>query len=186
MPNDIYEKRMEIPTGCEVTLQDKTISVAGPMGKLERTFPEPYAHLRIEGNEVVASTDLARKKARALVGTIIAHIRNMLIGVQYGYEYQLKIVFSHFPMSVDIKGREVFIKNLIGERGIRKAKLIGEVEAKATEDDVIISGINLEHVSQSAANIQNATRLRGKDRRVFLDGIYVLKKRKGETVKSVI
>jgi large subunit ribosomal protein L6 len=89
-------------------------------------------------------------------------------------------------MTVELKGRNVLIKNLIGERGIRKAKLIGDVEIKITEDDVIISGINLEHVSQTAANIQNATRLRGKDRRVFLDGIYVLKKRKGETVKSVV
>ena len=183
---DIYEKRIEIPTGCQVTLQDKTITVTGPMGKLQRTFPEPYAHVKIEGNEVVASTDLARKKARALVGTMIAHVRNMLIGVQFGYEYQMKIVFSHFPISVEVKGRDVSIKNLIGERGIRKAKLIGDVEAKITEDDVIISGINLEHVSQTAANIQNATRLRAKDRRVFLDGIYVLKKRKGETVKSVV
>jgi large subunit ribosomal protein L6 len=63
---------------------------------------------------------------------------------------------------------------------------MGDVQTKITEDDIIITGINLEHVSQSAANIQNATRLRKKDRRVFLDGIYVLKKRKGETVKSVV
>jgi len=186
MPNDIYERRIEIPAGCQVTLQDKTITVAGPKGKLDRTFPEPYAHLRIEGNEVVASTDVARKRARALVGTIIAHVRNMLIGVQHGYEYQMKIVFSHFPMSVDVEGRDILIKNLIGERGVRKAKLMGDVQTKITEDDIIITGINLEHVSQSAANIQNATRLRKKDRRVFLDGIYVLKKRKGETVKSVV
>ena len=186
MPNDIYEKRIEIPAGCQVTLQEKTITVKGPKGNLDRTFPEAYAHLRIEGNEVVASTDVARKQARALVGTMIAHLRNMLIGVQHGYEYQMKIVYSHFPMSIDINGRDVFIKNLIGERGIRKAKLMGEVQAKVTEDDVIITGISLEDVSQSAANIQNATRLRKKDRRVFLDGIYVLKKRKGETVKSVV
>ena len=186
MPNDIYEKRIEIPADCKVALQEKTITVEGPKGKLERTFPEPYAHLRIENNEVVASTDLARKRARALVGTMIAHVRNMLVGVEHGYEYQMKIVFSHFPMSVELKERNVLIKNLIGERGIRKAKMIGDVEIKITEDDVIISGINLEHVSQTAANIQNATRLRSKDRRVFLDGIYVLKKRKGETVKSVV
>jgi len=186
MVNDVYEKRIEIPSTCQVTLRDKTITVKGPKGTLERTFPEPYAHLKIEGGEVVASTDMARKRARALVGTIVAHVRNMMIGVQLGYEYQLKVVFSHFPISVEVKGKDVAIKNLIGERGIRKTRLIGDVQAKVTEEDIIITGINIEHVAQSAANIQNATRIRKKDRRVFLDGIYVLRKRKGDIQKSVV
>ncbi|MCW4027466.1 MAG: 50S ribosomal protein L6, partial [Candidatus Bathyarchaeota archaeon] len=72
------------------------------------------------------------------------------------------------------------------ERGIRHARLIGDVEVKTTEDEVIISGIDIEAVSQSAANIQLATKIRNKDRRVFLDGIYVIRKKKGEVVKSIV
>jgi large subunit ribosomal protein L6 len=110
----------------------------------------------------------------------------MLIGVQHGYVYEMKIVYSHFPMSVEIQGDQVLIKNFIGERGVRRARLIGEVEVKTTEDEVIISGIDIEAVSQSAANIQLATKIRNKDRRVFLDGIYVIRKKKGEVVKSIV
>jgi large subunit ribosomal protein L6 len=110
----------------------------------------------------------------------------MCVGVQHGYEYTLKIVYSHFPMTVEVKGDTVFIKNFIGERGMRAARLIGDVQVKTTEDEVIISGIDIEHVSQSAANIQLATKIRDKDRRVFLDGIYVIRKRKGEVVKSIV
>ena len=182
----VYEKRIEIPNDCQVSLEEKTITVAGPKGTLSRTFPEPQSTLAIEGNEIVAGTFHSRKKTRALVGTAIAHIRNMFTGVQHGYEYTMKIVYSHFPITVETKGDEVIIKNFIGERGTRKAKLVGDVEIKTTEDEVIISGIDIEHVSQSAANIQLACKIRHKDRRVFLDGIYVIRKRMGETVKSIV
>jgi len=181
-----YVKRFDIPDGCDVTIEGKTITVNGPKGTLSRSFPEPLVQISKDGNEVVASTEISRKKTRALVGTVLAHTRNMCVGVQHGYEYTMKIVYSHFPMSVDIRGDKVFIKNFIGERGERSARLIGDVQVKTTEDEVIISGIDIEHVSQSAANIQLATKIRDKDRRVFLDGIYVIRKRKGEEVKSIV
>jgi large subunit ribosomal protein L6 len=181
-----YEKRFEIPSDCQVTVEDKTIKISGEKGSLERTFPEPLAHISLVENELVVSTPISRKKTRAMVGTVIAHVRNMCIGVQLGYEYTMKIVYSHFPITVEVKGDEVSIKNFIGERGVRTARLIGDVQVRTTEDEVIISGINIEHVSQSAANIQLATKIRDKDRRVFLDGIYVIRKRKGEDVKSIV
>jgi len=110
----------------------------------------------------------------------------MLIGVQHGYEYEMKIVYSHFPITVQIEDETVIIKNFIGERGDRTARLIGDVQVRTTEDEVFITGIDIEHVSQSAANIQQACKIRDKDRRVFLDGIYVIRKRKGEEVKSIV
>ena len=187
MPNTpVYERRIEIPDECQVEVVDKTVKVSGPKGTLERSFPEPQTEIHLEGNEVVASTYISRKRTRALVGTIIAHIRNMFIGVMHGYTYEMKIVYSHFPITAERRGNEIIIKNFIGERGIRKARLIGDVDVKISEDEIIISGIDIEHVSQSAANIQLACKIRDKDRRVFLDGIYVIRKRKGEEVKSIV
>jgi len=182
----IYEQRIEIPSDCQVSLEDKTITVNGPKGSLKRSFPEPQTQMTIEGNELVVTTHVNRKRTRALVGTVVAHVRNMLIGVKHGYEYEMKVVYSHFPITVEIRDKSVIIKNFIGERGVRTARLIGDVEIKTTEDEVFISGINIEHVAQSAANIQQACKIRDKDRRVFLDGIYVIRKRKGEEVKSIV
>ncbi|MFW9807276.1 MAG: 50S ribosomal protein L6 [Candidatus Thorarchaeota archaeon] len=182
----VYEQRIEIPSECQVSLEDKTITVNGPKGKLVRSFPEPQTRIKTEGNELIVTTHVNRKKSRALVGTAIAHVRNMLIGVQHGYEYEMKVVYSHFPITVEIQDKTVIIKNFIGERGVRRARLIGDVEVKTTEDEVFISGINIDHVSQSAANIQQACKIRDKDRRVFLDGIYVIRKRKGEETKSIV
>jgi large subunit ribosomal protein L6 len=181
-----YHQTIEIDSECQVTLDDKTVTVKGPKGTLQRTFPELQTAIRIEGNEVYVSTNINRKRTRALVGTVIAHVRNMMRGVRFGYEYEMKIVYSHFPITVDIQGKNVIIKNFIGERGFRKAQLVGDVQVRTTEDDIVISGIDIEHVSQSAANIQQACKITDKDRRVFMDGIYVIRKRKGETVKSIV
>lgn len=181
-----YEQRIEIPDDCDVTVEDKKVIVTGPLGTLEREFPELIADFQIDGNELVAYTQVSRKKTRALVGSIVAHVRNMLTGVQHGYEYTLKVVYSHFPPTVKDGDGFVVISNFLGERGVRKARKIGDVDIKISEDEVVISGISIEDVSQTAANIQNSTRIRNKDRRVFLDGIYVLKKRKGTEVKSVV
>ena len=49
-----------------------------------------------------------------------------------------------------------------------------EVEAsKAVKDELQLTGNDLEKVSQSAADIQQACRVRNKDIRKFLDGLYV-------------
>lgn len=182
----IYQQQITIPSECQVSLEEKTVTVNGPKGSLKRSFPEPQTKIEIEGDAFIASTHINRKRSRALVGTVVAHIRNMLIGVQHGYEYEMKIVYSHFPITVEIKEETVIIKNFIGERGPRTARLIGDVQVRTTEDEVFISGIDIEHVSQSAANIQQACKIRDKDRRVFLDGIYVIRKRKGEETKSIV
>jgi large subunit ribosomal protein L6 len=182
----IYQQQITIPSECQVSLEEKTVTVNGPKGSLKRSFPEPQTQIKIEGDAFIASTHINRKRSRALVGTVVAHIRNMLIGVQHGYEYEMKIVYSHFPITVEIKEETVIIKNFIGERGSRTARLIGDVQVRTTEDEVFISGIDIEHVSQSAANIQQACKIRDKDRRVFLDGIYVIRKRKGEETKSIV
>ncbi|MHA1287707.1 MAG: 50S ribosomal protein L6, partial [Candidatus Thorarchaeota archaeon] len=89
-------------------------------------------------------------------------------------------------ITVQQQGDVMFIKNFIGERGDRSARLIRDVKIRTTEDEIFISGIDIEHVSQSAANIQQACKIRDKDRRVFLDGIYVIRKTKGEEVKSIV
>jgi large subunit ribosomal protein L6 len=117
-----------------------------------------------------------RKREAALVGTVCSLIENMITGVTKGFTYKLKIVFAHFPISVKIKGKMVSIENFTGERSPRWAKIIGDVKVSVQGDDVIVQGINLEDVSQTAANIEQATKVKRKDPRVFLDGIFIYEK----------
>ena len=88
-------------------------------------------------------------------------------------------MFSHFPIAVKVQDKSVLIENFTGERRARKIKIIGEVKVKVEPEDIIVEGVNLEDVSQTAANIEQATRVRRKDPRVFLDGIYVYERNEG-------
>jgi large subunit ribosomal protein L6 len=103
----------------------------------------------------------------------------MITGVQKGFSYKLKIVFSHFPISVKVQDKTVMIENFTGERRARRVKVIGDVKVKVESEDVIVEGINLENVSQTAAKIEQATKVKKKDPRVFLDGIYVYERNEG-------
>jgi large subunit ribosomal protein L6 len=103
----------------------------------------------------------------------------MITGVSQGFTYKLKIVFAHFPISVKVKENMVSIENFTGERSPRWARIMGDSKVSAKEDDVIVQGINLEDVSQTAANIERATKVKRKDPRVFLDGIFVYEKKEG-------
>jgi len=91
----------------------------------------------------------------------------------------LKIVFSHFPISVKAKENMVSIENFTGERSPRWARIMGNAKVLVKGDDVIVQGNNLDDVSQSAANIERATKVKVKDPRVFLDGIFIYEKKEG-------
>jgi large subunit ribosomal protein L6 len=98
----------------------------------------------------------------------------MIKGVQNGYKYRMKIVFAHFPITVKIKDRKVHVENFFGERKARISNIVGDSTKVSIEgDDIVITGPHLEHVSQTAANIELSTRVKNKDQRVFLDGVYV-------------
>ena len=106
-------------------------------------------------------------------------IRNLLEGVIDGYTIKMKVVFSHFPINVKIDGKQVLIENFQGERAPRVTKIWGETKVVPKGDDVIITGHVLTDVSQTAAEIENGSRVKNKDHRVFLDGIYKFEKKKG-------
>jgi len=172
-------KVVQIPDDVEVTLEGKKVTVKGEKGTLTRDFSYAPISMELQGKNLRIWANWPRKKESALVGTVHAHINNMITGVRKGFTYKLKIVFSHFPISVKVQDKMVLIENFTGERNPRKAKIVGDVKVKVVGDDVIVQGINLEEVSQTAANIEQATKVRRKDPRVFLDGIYLYEKSEG-------
>jgi large subunit ribosomal protein L6 len=172
-------RSVEVPNGVEVQVEGRVVTVKGEKGTLTRDFSKAPVTIELDGKTVRVRANWPRKREAALVGTISSHIQNMIVGVTKGFTYKLKIVFSHFPISVKVQANTVLIENFTGERSPRKAKIMGDVKVSAKGDDVIVQGINLEDVSQTAANIENATKVKKKDPRVFLDGIYVYERLEG-------
>jgi len=178
-------EEVPVPEGVEVSVDGMKVIVKGPKGELERDF----SHIRNvvirldedeEGRKVVVEAFFANRRLKALVGTVAAHIANMITGVTKGYRYKLKIVFSHFPITVKVDGDRVLVENFLGEKAPRVAKIMPGVSVKVQKDDVIVEGIDIEAVGQTAANIELATKVQGKDRRVFIDGIYIYEKEVAE------
>jgi large subunit ribosomal protein L6 len=172
-------KTIRVPDDVDVSLQGKIINVKGAKGNLTRDFSYAPISIEGEGKDIRIWAKWPRKKEAALIGTIYSHINNMIVGVTKGYQYKLKIVFSHFPITVKMQDKSVLIENFTGERRPRKVKTIGDVKVKIEAEDIVIEGMNVEEVSQTAANIEQATRVRRKDPRVFLDGIYVYERNEG-------
>ena len=172
-------KIIQAPDDVKVTIEGRKVTVEGANGTLARDFSHASISIELEGKTVRVWAEWPRKKEAALVGTIYSHIQNMITGVRKGFTHKLKIVFSHFPISVKVKGKNVLIENFTGERSARKARIMGDAQVKVRSEDVIVQGINLEDVSQTAANIEQATKVKRKDPRIFLDGIYVYERGEG-------
>jgi large subunit ribosomal protein L6 len=77
-------------------------------------------------------------------------------------------------VEVDKNKKAVIISNFVGSRAPRIAKIVGNTDVRVEGDRIIIEGPSKEDVSQTAANIRQATKIKDKDQRVFMDGIYLL------------
>lgn len=170
---------IRVPDDVEATLDGKKFTVKGPKGTLIRDFSFAPISLKLDGKDICVKALWPRKKEASLVGTLRSHMQNMITGVRKGFTYKLKIVFSHFPISVKLKDNNVLIENFTGERSPRKARILGSVQVKIQSEDIIVQGINVEEVSQTAANIEQATKVKRKDPRIFLDGLYVYERSEG-------
>ncbi len=171
-------EEVEVPDGVDVRIDGMRVTVKGPKGELTRDFSHARGVIiRLAEEEgkrkVIVEAFFANRRKKALVGTIAAHIENMIVGVTKGFRYKLKIVYSHFPISVKVEGDKVIIENFLGEKAPRVAKIVGDTRVRVEGNDVIVEGIDIEAVGQTAANIELATKVKDKDRRVFVDGIYI-------------
>ena len=95
----------------------------------------------------------------------------------------MRLVYSHFPIGVDIEkdGSKITIGNFLGDKRKRIIPVIDGVKIEMTEatkvkDELVISGNSVDDVSLTCSRIKGACNIRKKDIRKFLDGIYVSEK----------
>ncbi|MEM0016984.1 MAG: 50S ribosomal protein L6 [Candidatus Korarchaeum sp.] len=171
------ELSIPIPDNVKVSASGSRIRVEGPKGALEREFHGELIELSVEEGEVRVRTFGRRKFNRAYLGTVAAHVRNMIKGVTEGFSKEMVIVYAHFPMKVEVdpKKKLVKISNFLGEKAPRYAEIVGDTRVRVEGDRIYVEGISKEDVGQTAANIRLATKIRKKDPRVFMDGIYVVR-----------
>ena len=168
-----------IPENVNVIKEKNTIIVEGKNGKISKDFTKIPITLSFENNRIIIHPPGQRRKDLALINTVKSIISSMIKGVETGFTYKLKIIFSHFPISVKVKDKKVIVENYFGERSMRISKIVGLTQVVVTGEDVIVKGPSLEDVSQTATNIESSTKIKNKDQRVFLDGVYLYAKEDG-------
>ena len=169
-----------LPEGASASIDGDVVTISKDGQSLSREFRHHKVEVRTDEGALEVFINLPRRSDKALAGTWAAHLRNMVRGVDEGFEYRLKAVFSHFPMSLKVDGKQFTINNLFGEKVPRVAALPwspAEVEVRVeNKTDVVVKGADREKVGQTAANIESACKIKKRDRRVFQDGIYIVSK----------
>jgi large subunit ribosomal protein L6 len=175
MKKEIFEE-IEIPDGVEVQIDKGLVKIKGPEGENERKFKIKKIKMEVKDKKIVIGCKEATKKEKKNIFTIVAHIKNMIKGVTEKFEYTLKIVFSHFPITVEVQENEATIKNFLGEKIPRKSHIPNGVEVAVNKDIITVKSHNKELAGQAAANLEKATKVGKRDPRIFQDGIYITNK----------
>ena len=170
---------IQIPKDVKVNLKGSMLHVQGPLGKAYKNFKKIPVLIQINDNKILLRKTGERKKHQAILNTAKSLIQTLCIGVVDGFTIKMKIVYSHFPITVKAEDKRVLIENFQGERAPRICVIRGSTKVTVNGDDVILTGPVLTDISQTAANIQLKSKVKNKDHRVFLDGIYRYSKTKG-------
>ncbi|QLG26140.1 50S ribosomal protein L6 [Halorarum halophilum] len=171
---------IELPEDVSAELDHLDLTVEGPNGSATRRLWYPNVGVSVEdGAVVIEHDDDAGRKTTATVGTFRSHVRNMIHGVTDEWEYKMEVFYAHFPMDVSVEGDDVVITNFLGEKAPRRAAIRGDTDVQIDGEELTLTGPSKEDVGQTAANIEQLTRVTDKDSRVFQDGVYITEKPTG-------
>lgn len=171
-----YKESIPLPSGVTAYLVDATLTIKGQKGDVIRNFLHPKVSIKVSGTAVEFSAARFAKGEKKILNTFVAHVKNMYKGASLGHEYKLKICSGHFPMNVSIKGKNMEVKNFIGEAVPRRMTFKDGATVKMDGEIITVTGIDKEIVGQTAASIETLCRRNGFDKRIFQDGIFIIEK----------
>jgi large subunit ribosomal protein L6 len=174
-----FQDEIVIPEGVTVTQKKHMLTFVGPLGKTHKSFRTIPVNIEIVENKLLLKTIDFKKRDYAILHTARSLIRNICEGLIKGYTIKMKVVYAHFPVTVKVDNKKIIIENFQGERAPRITHIVGNTKVVPKGEDVILTGEVWTDITQTAANIELKTKVKNKDHRVFLDGIYVFEKKKG-------
>lgn len=169
-------RKVKIPEGVSVSINGEDVNIKGPEGEVSRKFNLGKVNISVKEKEIVLENGKATKNEKKVMNTVYSHIKNMVKGVQTQFEYRLKICFGHFPFTVKQEGKKIMIKNFLGEKVDRILGVPDGVDVEIKKEIITVKSPNKELAGQASANFETATRIRGRDKRTFQDGIYIIEK----------
>jgi large subunit ribosomal protein L6 len=87
----IGKQPIAVPSGVDVTISERRVTVKGPRGTLEHDVPETITVAR-EGDDLVVTRPDDERENRSLHGLTRTLVANMVTGVSTGFTRELEIV----------------------------------------------------------------------------------------------
>jgi len=162
--------------GTTASFDNNIFLIKGPAGEIKRKLIYPGIAIKIADKNISVSAKNTTARSKKIVFTFQSHIKNMIKGAVEGYQYTLKVCSGHFPMTVAVQGNQLVIKNFVGEKKPRTVTIPEGVKVKVEGDKVIIQSPDKELAGMTASRIEEKTKRRAFDPRIFQDGIYIIEK----------
>jgi len=167
---------LEVPKGITVTVTNNIVNVKGSKGTVEKEFKSKVITLKQDSGKIILESKNDRKRVLAILNTTKSIIANMFSGVDKKYTYTLRGVYSHFPITLAIKGKNFVITNYLGEKNPRTIEIPENVEVVIKGKDVVVTSVDKEKAGIIAGLIENNAKVLNRDRRIFQDGVYIISK----------
>ncbi|MEK6855210.1 MAG: 50S ribosomal protein L6 [Nanoarchaeota archaeon] len=175
MKNKII-KEIDIPEGINCEYSNYFLKCEKDSVFIKRKITIPEVEIQVKNNKLKFECKKGNKSTYKTIMSFAAHIENMLSGLQKNFIYKLEACNVHFPMVLKLEGDKISIGNFLGEKTSRYAKILPNVEVKINGQQIIISSSDKEAAGQTAANLEKSTKIKGRDRRIYQDGIFITQK----------
>lgn len=172
----IIHEEIVLPEGIGAHVRNGTLTCTKGSVSVSRKIYVPRLDVKIHEGKIVLHCEKGNKRDFAAIKTLEAHIRNLFAGLAEPYTYELEICNVHFPMTVKVEGHKLVITNFLGEKEKRIAHLSPAAHVEVKGQQIIITSPEVEAAGQTAANIEKATHITKRDRRIFQDGIFITSK----------
>ncbi len=145
----IGEKAIPLPAGVNLNLKENVLVCQGPLGKLQRSIPIGII-LEISDNQIKVLRKNDNKKIKALHGLVRTLISNMVGGVSSGFQKRLEISGTGYKSL--ISGKKIILH--LGFSHPREVIIPEDIDVTLEGNNLIISGIDKEHIGDFAAKIR--------------------------------
>lgn len=171
------EEKITIPEGVSCIFSSEGIlKCTKNSHEVEKKIAIPQVEIKISGNEILFLCKKGNKTHYKKIKSQIAHVNSMFNGLEENFVYEMEIVHVHFPATLKIEGSQLIVNNFFGEKAQRRAEILPNVKVDIKGSKITVSSPDREAAGKTAANLERATSVRRRDKRIFQDGIYIVSK----------
>jgi len=166
----------EIPSGVECKYEGEVLHCKKGSVELKRKISVPRVKIKVDSGKITFECEKGNKNQFKIIKTHMAHLKNIFSGLDKKYTYNLEACNVHFPMTLKVDSGKLLINNFLGEKIPRFAIILPNTNVEIKGQKITVSSHDKELAGQTAANMEKATKVRNRDRRIFQDGIYITDK----------